>query len=54
MWHVEGGEHSVNISSPQLIRFDSEGVLKTFVQKDDEGVCKTASDSPDLSNIIDK
>ena len=36
MWQLEGGEHSLNITSPKLIRFGSESVLKIFYEKDDK------------------
>ena len=35
MSHMEGGEHYLNMSSPLLIEFESEGALKFFEQKDD-------------------
>ena len=30
MGNMEGGENSLNISGPQLLRFGSEGVLKIW------------------------
>ena len=35
VWQVEEGEHSLEMSSPYLMRFGSECVLETFEQKDD-------------------
>ena len=49
MWHIEGGEHSLNISVPLLLWFGSDGVFQDFYEKDDShywiidiSVCRTA------------
>jgi hypothetical protein len=34
-WHMVGGEHSLTISAPQLLRFGIDSVLEYFEQKDD-------------------
>ena len=34
--HMEGGENSIKISGPQIIRLWVAGVLKTFEQNNDQ------------------
>ena len=56
MQNVDGGEYSLQVSCPQLICFEGEGVLKTFELKDDQPtelnnysrVCRTAPTTPGL------
>ena len=61
MWQVGGGEPSLKISAPQLLRFPSEGLLKIISQRmtngvnelmNDKGVFRTAPATPGLLNTI--
>ena len=53
---MDGGDHSLKVLSPLLIRFWCEGGLKRLVQKDDllnqltsdQGVLRTAPAKPSL------
>ena len=44
MCHKVGGEHSLKISAPQLLRFGIDSVLKIMTHKliNDKGVCKNS------------
>ena len=33
MWHMVGGEHSLKISAPQLLRFGMDSVLKILNER---------------------
>ena len=57
MWHMVGGEHSLKISGPKLLRFGIDSVLKILNERmtqlmnksiSDEGVCRTAPATPGL------
>ena len=61
MWHMEGGEHSLKILGPLLMRFGSEDVFTIFSQimtqsmnewMNNRGVCRTAPALPGLVNIL--
>ena len=57
MWHMVGGEHSLKISAPNLLRFGIDRVLKILNQKISQliiqlmingGDCRTAPATPGL------
>ena len=57
MWHMVGGEHSLKISAPQLLRFGLDSVLKIVNKRITDlinesvsykGVCRTARATPGL------
>ena len=41
MWHMVGGEHSLKMSAPQLLRFGIDSVLKMTQWMNHEGVYGT-------------
>ena len=56
MWHMVGGEHSLKISAPQLLRFGKDSVLKILSERithlmNYKSVYKTALATPGLLMI---
>ena len=47
MWHMVGGEHSVKISSPQLLWFGIDSTLNIFPQTMTESVNESVNDGGD-------
>ena len=43
MWHMVGGEHSLETSSPKLLWFGRDSVLKIFSQKKNESLNKSVT-----------
>ena len=55
MWHTVGGEHSLKISAPQLLRFGIDIVLKILnkriTQGMNESVTKVIVEQPRLHRV---